>query len=107
MNPAQRILIALVRCYQWTLSPLKTAVLGPGARCRFTPSCSEYALQAVRSFGAWSGGRLALRRLLRCHPWGDCGHDPVPPADPTKKSARVNPKTGLTDPRTMAAACRK
>lgn len=82
MNPAQWILIAVVRGYQWTLSPLKSALLGPGARCRFTPSCSQYALEAVKRHGALRGAWWAIRRLLRCHPWGDCGHDPVPPAKP-------------------------
>jgi len=107
MNPGQRILIAVVRCYQWTLSPLKSAVLGPGARCRFTPSCSKYTLEAVQRFGTWRGGRLALRRLLRCHPWGDCGYDPVPPADPKKSPARTTRKCGFTGPRMMTAACRQ
>jgi putative membrane protein insertion efficiency factor len=62
----------LLRAYQLTLSPL----LGP--RCRFYPSCSQYALEAVRSYGAGRGGMLALRRLLRCHPWHAGGYDPIP-----------------------------
>ena len=78
MNPAQAILVFLVRLYRWTLSPLKSAILGPHARCRFTPTCSAYALEAVRRHGALRGGWLAVRRLLRCHPWGGCGEDPVP-----------------------------
>lgn len=67
-------LIALVRVYQWTLSPLL-----PGA-CRYTPSCSEYGLLALRRHGAFRGGWLTLKRFLSCHPWGGHGHDPVPEA---------------------------
>lgn len=62
----------LIRAYQLTLSPL----LGP--RCRFYPSCSQYALEAVRTHGSLRGCSLALRRLLRCHPWHAGGYDPVP-----------------------------
>jgi uncharacterized protein len=62
----------LIRIYQWTLSPL----LGP--RCRFYPSCSQYALEAIQRFGVLRGGWLALARLARCHPWHAGGFDPVP-----------------------------
>ena len=78
MNPAQHGLRLLVRLYRWVLSPAKTFVLGPAARCRFTPTCSEYALEAVRVHGALAGSALAAARICRCHPWGGCGHDPVP-----------------------------
>ncbi len=78
MNPVQQILLLAVRVYRWTLSPIKTALLGPLARCRFTPSCSAYGLEAIRTHGATKGSWLALRRICRCHPWGGCGHDPVP-----------------------------
>ncbi len=64
----------LIRLYQWTLSPL----LGP--RCRFYPSCSQYALEAITRFGVLRGGGLAVLRLLRCHPWHSGGFDPVPQA---------------------------
>src|ERR1041385_1659759 len=74
------LLIGLVRLYRCTLSPAKTFLFGPQAQCRFTPSCSAYALQALKTHGAFAGGRLAAKRICRCHPWGDCGHDPVPPA---------------------------
>lgn len=67
-----RLLIALVRLYQHSISPLL-----PGA-CRYTPSCSEYGVQALRRHGAWRGGRLTLKRFLSCHPWGGHGYDPVP-----------------------------
>ena len=62
----------LIRAYRLLLSPL----LGP--RCRFHPSCSAYALEAVERFGTLRGGWLALRRLGRCHPWHPGGYDPVP-----------------------------
>lgn len=83
MNIVQKTLIFLVRFYQVVVSPLLLAILGPSARCRFTPSCSQYALEAVRLHGALMGVWLALRRLGRCHPWGACGEDP-PPANPYK-----------------------
>jgi putative membrane protein insertion efficiency factor len=77
MNALLRLLItwpahALIRVYQWTISPL----LGP--RCRFYPSCSEYALQAMGRHGPFAGLYLAVRRLLRCHPWNPGGIDEVP-----------------------------
>lgn len=65
-------LILLVRFYQVCLSPLKTP------SCRFTPTCSQYALEALRKYGPFKGGWLALRRILRCHPFGGSGYDPVP-----------------------------
>ncbi|MFN3946200.1 MAG: membrane protein insertion efficiency factor YidD [Allosphingosinicella sp.] len=67
-----RLLILIAR--GWQLGP--SMVLPPS--CRFTPSCSAYAITALRRYGALRGGWLALRRLLRCHPWGGSGHDPVP-----------------------------
>jgi len=66
------LLLALIRLYRYAVSPL----LGP--RCRFAPSCSEYAAEAVEKYGAGRGGYLAARRLLRCHPWNPGGFDPVP-----------------------------
>jgi putative membrane protein insertion efficiency factor len=83
MNFVQHALMLLIRLYRAVVSPLLVAVLGPSARCRFTPSCSQYALEAVRMHGALIGGWLALRRLGRCHPWGDCGEDP-PPVAPSR-----------------------
>jgi len=81
VNPVQHILIFTVRVYRWTLSPAKTFLFGPSGQCRFTPSCSEYALEAVRTHGALRGSWLATKRICRCHPWGNCGHDPVPPSN--------------------------
>ncbi len=67
-----RILIAVIRFYQTAISPLSLP------SCRFTPSCSAYAREAIEVHGAVSGGWLALKRILRCHPWGGYGYDPVP-----------------------------
>ncbi len=66
------LLRAPIRFYQWFVSPL----LPP--RCRFYPTCSDYALQALERRGALAGSWLALRRVARCHPWGGSGYDPVP-----------------------------
>lgn len=65
--------ILLIKFYQVCISPLKG-----GPTCRFTPTCSQYALEAFRKYGPFKGGWLALRRILRCHPWGGSGYDPVP-----------------------------
>ena len=65
-------LIFLVRFYRVCISPLKPPT------CRFTPTCSTYALQALRKYGPFKGGWLAVKRILRCHPWGGSGYDPVP-----------------------------
>lgn len=76
-----RLLVGLLRTYQRVLSPL----LGP--RCRFAPSCSTYAVEAVSRYGVRRGGWLALRRVLRCHPLHPGGYDPVPdrmPAQPAR-----------------------
>ncbi len=67
---------ALIRAYQWLIAPL----IGP--RCRFAPSCSEYAFEAIALHGPATGFYLALRRVLRCHPWGGHGYDPVPERKP-------------------------
>jgi len=66
------LLVALLQAYRWTLSPL----LGP--RCRFEPSCSRYAIEAIELHGPGRGLVLAMRRLARCQPWGGFGFDPVP-----------------------------
>lgn len=68
-----RIVILAIRVYQYLISPL----LGP--HCRFHPTCSHYAVEAIETHGAIRGGWLALRRLSRCHPWHPGGCDPVPP----------------------------
>ena len=69
---ASQPLILLVRFYQVYISPYKPP------SCRFTPTCSEYALQALKKYGPFKGTYLAVRRILRCHPFGGSGYDPVP-----------------------------
>ena len=64
--------ILLIRFYQVCISPLKPPT------CRFTPTCSQYALEAFRKHGVFKGFYLTVRRILRCHPWGGHGYDPVP-----------------------------
>jgi putative membrane protein insertion efficiency factor len=73
MSPPAMFLAALVRLYQWTLRPFI------GAHCRYEPSCSHYALDALRHHGALRGSLLAAWRVLRCNPWTPGGYDPVPP----------------------------
>lgn len=77
MSPLARLLALPVRAYRLVASPW----LGNG--CRFQPTCSEYALEALQRHGAFRGGWLAIRRIARCHPWGGHGHDPVPGARDT------------------------
>ena len=64
--------IALIKLYQWIVSPM----LGP--KCRFTPTCSQYAIEALKKHGVFKGLWLTIKRLGRCHPWGGHGYDPVP-----------------------------
>jgi uncharacterized protein len=85
VNPFQYILIFAICVYRWTVSPAQIFLFGPTGGCRFMPTCSQYAMDAVRSYGALTGSWLAVKRICRCHPWGDparaersCGHDPVP-----------------------------
>jgi putative membrane protein insertion efficiency factor len=96
MSPLHYGLVGGLRLYQWLLSPLKGAVFGPLGRCRFQPSCSAYALEAVSRYGAWRGLGLAMRRLCRCHPWGDCGWDPVPPVVEPRTRRCAAPGEGVT-----------
>lgn len=90
MNPLQHILVLGVTLYRWTLSPVKVFFFGESGRCRYTPTCSAYAIEAVRHHGAFAGGVLALKRIGRCHPWGGCGEDPVPVRRVKPAAARVH-----------------
>jgi uncharacterized protein len=89
MPPATRLLRAAVRGYQLLLRPVLPA------SCRYHPSCSHYALEALERHGAVKGSRLALLRILRCHPWAEGGIDPVPmpetkPARPARNAIAVD-----------------
>ncbi len=67
------LLIKLVQFYRYFISPMLPS------RCRFMPTCSEYAIEALQKYGAWKGGWLTLKRILRCHPFSSChGYDPLP-----------------------------
>ncbi|WP_100137751.1 MULTISPECIES: membrane protein insertion efficiency factor YidD [Snodgrassella] len=66
------LLLGLIRFYQYAISPL----LPP--RCRYSPTCSQYAVLALQKYGVFRGSWLAIKRICRCHPWGGCGHDPLP-----------------------------
>ena len=83
MSGPARLLLALVHGYQRWLSPL----LPP--RCRFAPTCSAYAVQALREHGAGRGSWLTVRRMLRCHPFHPGGHDPVPPPRRAQETGAV------------------
>lgn len=78
-KPVRWLIILLIRGYQLFISPL----IGP--RCRFTPTCSQYAIEAIKVHGVIKGGWFALKRLLKCQPLHPGGYDPVPPAHQTKR----------------------
>ncbi|OGT89302.1 MAG: membrane protein insertion efficiency factor YidD [Gammaproteobacteria bacterium RIFOXYA12_FULL_61_12] len=72
MNPLKQALLGIIKGYRYLISPLL------GRNCRFYPTCSSYALEAIERYGARRGGWLAIKRILRCHPYNDGGYDPVP-----------------------------
>ncbi|MEO7400534.1 MAG: membrane protein insertion efficiency factor YidD [Polaromonas sp.] len=90
----QRLLIGLVKAYRLLLSPWL------GSACRFEPTCSVYSLQALQQHGATMGSYLTLRRLVRCHPLCDGGHDPVPPAKTSLFSRLVPPAASIPSEKT-------
>jgi putative membrane protein insertion efficiency factor len=94
MAVIEKILRGLIRGYQLLIVPVL-----PAGGCRFHPSCSAYAMDAVDTHGAVRGGWLALKRIFRCHPWGRAGLDPVPPVDKKteKTAAGGDMKTGETN----------
>lgn len=66
------LFLGIIRVYQKVISPFL------GANCRYTPTCSEYGTEAIKKYGPFKGGRMALKRIASCHPWGKSGYDPVP-----------------------------
>ncbi len=86
--PASALLV-LLRCYQRLLSPVLPALLGPGCGCRFSPTCSHYAIEAIQHHGALAGTLLAARRLVKCTPFHRGGFDPVPTRSPAPRCTRV------------------
>ena len=72
VNPINYLFIGLIKIYQYTISPML------GASCRYTPTCSQYGIEALQKYGPVKGGYLAIKRILSCNPWGGHGHDPVP-----------------------------
>ena len=93
LQAPRRLLTGVVLLYRWTLKPWL------GNACRFEPSCSQYALDALKHHGALAGSGLTVWRLLRCHPWCDGGCDPVPGHRP-----RLFAQLGLTTPASCAEA---
>ena len=83
----QALLLAIVRAYRLLLSPCL------GTACRFAPTCSVYALEALENHGAATGSYLVLSRLARCQPWCAGGHDPVPPEKPRPFSRLISPSS--------------
>ncbi len=86
------MLIGVIRFYRSAVSPYTPP------SCRYTPTCSAYALEAVQRHGAARGGWLALRRILRCHPWGGWGYDPVPQVGRTAGRAGKTPTGAVPEP---------
>ena len=79
-GPAAAAAVAVIRAYQGTVSPLLPVLLGPACGCRFYPTCSHYAAEAVATHGLMRGGWMATRRILKCTPLHPGGNDPVPAA---------------------------
>lgn len=66
------IFLIVIKIYQYLISPLM------GASCRFIPTCSQYGVEAIKKYGPFKGGWLTIKRIVRCHPWGKHGYDPLP-----------------------------
>lgn len=93
-----RVLLGLIWFYRRTFSPVLPVVFGPACGCRFHPTCSQYAAEAVRQHGAVVGAWLALRRLLKCHPLHPGGFDPVPPSPRRRPTCRAVLQPALKRP---------
>lgn len=78
MNGAQWIVVGVLRIYKCVVSPVLHVLVGPFGGCRFHPTCSVYAREAIARHGVARGGCLTVKRLCKCQPWGPCGEDPVP-----------------------------
>jgi len=91
-----KLLIGAVRLYQITISSWTPPT------CRFTPTCSAYAITAIREHGSMRGGWLALRRIGRCHPWGGHGFDPVPPLNTDQQRLTDRPEAPARADRLIA-----
>jgi hypothetical protein len=81
----------LIQAYRHVISPAQIYLFGAQGGCRFTPTCSQYAMEAIQEHGALTGSLLAARRVCRCHPFGECGHDPVPKATLSKTEEHLRP----------------
>jgi uncharacterized protein len=89
LDVPKSVLIVAVRGYQLVISPTLAFLFGANAGCRFSPTCSQYAMDAIHARGALAGGALAAKRICRCHPWGGCGHDPVPKSGKRKAESEM------------------
>lgn len=91
----RRLLIWIIRGYQKLISPLL------GNNCRFYPTCSQYAIEALQIHGAFKGGLLAVWRILRCNPWGGFGRDPVPPKGKWRNPPQEKAEPPQPDPSSL------
>jgi putative membrane protein insertion efficiency factor len=78
MNLVRAVALCVLRVYKLVVSPILHTLAGPFGGCRFHPTCSVYAAEAVRQHGILRGSIISVHRICRCHPWGECGEDPVP-----------------------------
>jgi uncharacterized protein len=105
MKLAQQLITLSLRAYKLTFSPALHFLVGPLGGCRFTPTCSEFAAEALRRHGPLRGAWLAAARLARCHPWGASGHDPVPEFRLTTAPQRAANQDRLSSVASTSALC--